>query len=69
MLLGALGYDSAQEGFTNEGWTRNMLRIGETAGLYRGVELDGNTPIDRETACQLALNALKAFTVDYRPVQ
>ena len=64
MLLGALGYDSAREGFTGEGWTDNVVRIGETAGLFQDVDFEGTPPIGRETACQLALNALKASTVD-----
>lgn len=66
MLLGALGYDGAREGFTGEGWTANVVRIGEAAGLFQDVDFEGNAPIGRETACQLALNALKAFTVDYQ---
>jgi len=65
MLLGALGYDSVTEGFTGEGWTQNVARVGKNAGLFRDVDFAGNAAINRQTACQLALNALKAFRVEY----
>lgn len=29
------------------------------------MSFNGNAEVNRETACQMAFNALKAFTVDY----
>ena len=67
MLLGALGYDGKIEGFTGNGWTMNVARIGNVAGLYNDFKTTfaGNAGVTREQACQLALNTLKATEVEY----
>lgn len=65
MLLGVLGYDSVREGFSGEGWTVNVTRAAHTAGLLEGLVFQGGEPIDRETACQMAYNTLKAKMMSY----
>ena len=67
MLLGALGYDGKIEGFTGTGWTMNVARLGNAAGLFDdfATAFKGNDGINREEACLLALNTLKATEVEY----
>ena len=67
MLLGALGYKSEYEagGFTGAGWTMNVARLGGEAGLFDRLSFKGNETVNREQACQLALNTLKATLVEY----
>jgi len=67
MLLGALGYNGAQEGFTGEGWTMNVAKLGKVAGLFNdfATTFQGNNGVTREGACLLALNTLKATEVEY----
>lgn len=67
MLLGALGYDGKIEGFTGEGWTMNVARLGKVAGLFDdfATSFQGNAGLTREGACLLALNTLKATEVEY----
>lgn len=67
MLLGALGYDGKIEGFTGEGWTMNVARLGKVAGLFDdfATSFQGNAGLTREAACLLALNTLKATEVEY----
>ena len=66
MLLGALGYKGDYEGgFTGTGWTMNVARIGNDAGLFNRLSFKGADSVNREEACQLALNTLKATMVEY----
>lgn len=67
MLLGALGYDGKIEGFTGSGWTMNVAKLGNKAGLFNdfATAFKGNNGINREEACLLALNTLKATEVEY----
>ena len=66
MLLGALGYKGDIEGFSGEGWTMNVAKIGNKAGLFNDITgFSGSTALTREVACQLALNTLKATEVQY----
>ncbi len=65
MLLGALGYKSDLEGFTGTGWTMNVARLGNIAGLFNRLSFQGADAVNREEACQLALNTLKATMVEY----
>ena len=65
MLLGAVGYSADLEGFTGSGWTMNVANIGQSAGLFDRLNFQGNEPVNREQACQLALNTLKATVVQY----
>ena len=65
MLLGAIGYKANIEGFVDTGWTMNVARIGNVAGLFDRLNFDGAKAVTRDEACQLALNTLKATMVDY----
>lgn len=67
MLLGALGYDGKIEGFTGSGWTMNVAKLGNVAGLFDDFKtsFQGNDGVTREAACLLALNTLKATEVEY----
>ena len=65
MLLGAVGYNADIERFTGSGWTNNVAAIGQSAGLFDRLKFDGSAAVNREQACQLALNALKATVVTY----
>jgi len=65
MLLGALGYKSDLEGFTGTGWTMNVAKLGNAAGLFNRLSFNGAEAVNREEACQLALNTLKATMVEY----
>lgn len=65
MLLGVLGYNNTREGFSGEGWTLNVSRAAYTAGLLDGLTFQGDEPISRESACQMAFNALKAKITTY----
>ena len=65
MLLGALGYKSEIEGFVDTGWTMNVARVGNVTGLFDRLDFDGSAAVNREEACQLALNTLKATMVTY----
>ena len=65
MLLGALGYDSDIEHFTGTGWVQNIARVGHDANLFDRLNFDGSKAVNREEACQLALNTLKATMVEY----
>ncbi len=65
MLLGAVGYKGNIEGFVDTGWTMNVARIGNVAGLFDRISFDGAKAVTRDEACQLALNTLKATMVDY----
>ena len=65
MLLGAVGYKSDIEGFTGTGWTMNVARIGNEAHLFNRLDFVGADAVNREEACQLALNTLKATMVEY----
>ena len=67
MLLGALGYRGDVEGFTGSGWTMNVAKLGQKAGLFNdfATAFKGNDGVTREQACLLALNTLKATEVEY----
>ena len=64
MLLTALGYDSAKEGYTGAGWQKAVYADGLKAGVY-GDDGEIFAACDRETAAKLALGALKATMVEY----
>lgn len=65
MLLGVLDYDSTREGFSGEGWTLNVTRAAYSAGLLDGIDFQGSEPVNREIACQMAFNTLKATMMAY----
>jgi hypothetical protein len=67
MLLGALGYDSTNEGYTGANWSiavaKQAIGIGLNAGLVD--EFNGVDFVTREEAALYAFNTLKATMVDY----
>jgi len=66
MLLVALGYDPIIEGFTGPTWEAGVLKAARKAGLLpEGSDLKLHTPLTREEAAQMMLNALDAHIVYY----
>ena len=67
MLLTALGYDSAIEGYANNAnWTVNVAGRAKQIGLLDGNdEFVGTRAATREEACLYAVNALQATLVEY----
>ena len=67
MLLGALGYDAAIEGYTGGNWSINVAKRALNIGLDKGLkeEFSGSDPLNREEACLYAFNTLKADMVKY----
>ena len=66
MLLGALGYDPALEGYTGANWSINVAKQALYLGLDDGIDgFVGTEYVNRETACQLAFNTLQAEMVSY----
>ena len=67
MLLGALGYDPAIEGYTGANWSIQVAKRALNIGLDKGLEGDfsGAKALTREEACLYALNALTADMVEY----
>lgn len=67
MLLGALGYDAAIEGYVGDNWSINVAKQGLSLDLTEGLdgEFEGNEMINRQTAMLLAFNAMQAEMVKY----
>jgi len=66
MLLGALGYDADIEGYTGANWSINVAKQALGIDMDAGIDgFAGTQYVDRETACQMALNTLKATMVEY----
>ncbi len=66
MLLGALGYDPAIEGYVGANWSINVAKQALGIDLDAGIDgFVGTQYVNRETACQMALNTLKADMVRY----
>ncbi len=67
MLLGALGYDSTNEGYTGANWSINVAKQAIGIGLNKGLteEFNGVDFVTREEAALYAFNTLKATMVDY----
>ena len=64
MLLVALGYDSAREGYTGAGWSIEVAKDAVTAGIdVDGVSLSAE--VTREVAAQMSLQTLEATMVEY----
>ena len=68
MLLGALGYDSANEGLSGSNWTIQVAKLVQGVGLDADLEDDfvGSKAVTRQEACLYALNTLQARTVEYK---
>ena len=67
MLLGALGYDSAIEGYTSANWSIAVAKQAINAGLNNSLKgsFNGTKAVNREEACLYAFNTLKATMVEY----
>ena len=66
MLLGALGYDPAVEGYTGANWSVNVAKQAIGIGLDDGnKEFVGTKYVTREEACLYAFNTLQAYMVEY----
>ena len=67
MLLGALGYDAAVEGYTGTNWSVSVAKRALNVGLNKGLKGDfvGTKALTREEACLYAFNTLKATMVKY----
>ena len=66
MLLTALGYDSAIEGYTGTNWTVNVAGRATQIGLTDGNDdFVGSRAATREEACLYAVNALQTTLVEY----
>ena len=67
MLLGALGYDAANEGYVGPNWSIAVAKQAINAGLNKGLtgSFNGVKAVTREEACLYAFNTLKATMVEY----
>ena len=67
MLLGALGYDSAIEGYTGANWSIAVAKQAINADLNNSLKgsFNGVKAVTREEACLYAFNTLKATMVEY----
>ena len=67
MLLGALGYDAAIEGYTGANWSIAVAKQAINAGLNNSLKgsFNGVKAVTREEACLYAFNTLKATMVEY----
>ena len=67
MLLGALGYDAAIEGYTGANWSINVAKQAINVGLNKSLEgeFNGVKAVNREEAALYAFNTLKADLVEY----
>ena len=66
MLLGALGYESAREGYTGANWSVNVAKQAINIGLNKGNdEFSGQAYVNREEAMLYAFNTLQATMVEY----
>ena len=66
MLLGALGYDSAVEGYTGPNWSVAVIKQAAGIGLDDGNdEFVGSKAVTREEAALYAFNMLQATMVEY----
>ena len=67
MLLGALGYDATNEGYTGGNWSIAVAKQAIGIGLNDSLveEFNGVDQVTREEAALYAFNTLKATMVDY----
>lgn len=67
MLLGALGYDAAIEGYTGPNWSINVAKRALNIELDKGLkeEFSGSKSLTREEACLYAFNAMNTKMVEY----
>ena len=67
MLLGALGYDAAKEGYTGANWSINVAKQALNIGLADDLigDFNGVKAVTREEACLYAFNMIQADVVEY----
>jgi len=67
MLLGALGYDAATEGYVGSNWSIAVAKRALNIELDKGLvgDFSGAKALSREEACLYAFNTLKAEMVEY----
>ena len=65
MLLCALGYDAALEGFTGANWQIAVATLMQSNNIAKSVDAAASATLTREAAAQYCLNALKANCVEY----
>ena len=63
MLLGALGYDAAQEGYTGANWSIHVAKRALNIGLDDDLvgDFNGVKAVNREEACLYAFNTLTGY--------
>ena len=67
MLLTAIGYDSAKEGYTGAGWQKNVYGDAYAKGIYNGTE--SYAACTRDDAARMVLAALESEFVVYGDAQ
>ena len=66
MLLVALGYDAAIEGFGGDDWSINVQKVARMVGIFDGNDdVVGTAAVTREEAALYAFNTIKAPLVQY----
>jgi len=65
MLLVAMGYNPAKEGFTGTNWDYNVLKVAAAKGLFAGFNANVSDGCTRDNAALLVYNALIADMVSY----
>ena len=67
MLLGALGYDAATEGYTGNNWSINVAKQAINLELNKGLEgeFNGVNTVTRQEALLYAFNAIQCKMVEY----
>ena len=64
MLLGAIGYNSAVQGYTGADWAINVTRDAQISGFYDQLKgLSSAKALTRDEAAQMIYNAVQAPTV------
>ena len=73
MLLGAVGYDPAIEGFEGADWAINVSVRADEQGIFEGFTKDLSAPLNRDDAALLIYNALdvemiQSYTTNNYPI-
>ena len=73
MLLVAVGYDPAIEGFTGADWALNVSVRADSVGIFRNFTKDLTAPLNRDDAALLIYNALdvemiQSYTTNNYPI-
>ena len=69
MMLGALGYKAAEQGYNKSGdWRYEVLTDAQAAGLMEGLTIDNVVEIHRDEFAKLVVNALTVNAVSGQPL-